>query len=587
MALATNQYIYRIEWRGSYTKWDYRLDIIIPPEGYPDGLDLANPIIVKLPIEAIILQKANINYPDYFGAPEIPTLDLNIDLRKIQNRPELIKALTTPAIIYTSDAGNIEAGVVFHLYIKYNGNDTATPIDYRLFKSYIHYADGSFKYTPTDAVISIQAVDLNFAILRSLSFNQLDYNDFGISSANNIIELYSLIESMYFAFVHNGGEVLPLTYHFVPFNSLGFWIINKATIIKKLLLRNSNATDYSIDAVLPTLYKQNANPNGVEGDRLSGVDINLLAYIKNGDDIVAGLFYDKDPQSLQQTYPNSVADFYNELAEFNLCRIKSGDTGLSMVETAYLDTTLDINHLYDLSFSINEEKVKSVTASLYEKNTDADTQGDIDKFEATIQGSRNEASWTLPIVFNNILTNIKREPHSGTGVPHRGNTTLIKNLFYYDVINSNPSWLRVHEYAKFLFEYKTLGSLSSTDLVSKNLISRDYEHPPITALGTQLQSGIPYILSNYTLKLLQGGMDIMECMVDMNYLVSFTSIIEKGNPWLLPIGNEYHFNLTNYAPADPFMSDLANHWKLISSEFDFLKETIKVKFIRLKINQIT
>jgi hypothetical protein len=571
MAQVENNNIYRLEWRGTHTGWDYRLDIIIPPEEYLFGSPLNNPTLISLSIGAVMPQKLTIKYPDYFGAPEVPTLDLNVDLLEIP--PELAKALTQPALSYLSTAGNIEAGVIFNLYIKYNGNDSNSTVDYRLAKSFIHYADGKFKYQPKEHTISIQAIDLNFAILRALSFKQLQESDFSPTSFLNVIELHSLVNSQDCTYYHSSPGA---TFYFVRLMDLVLWMNTNGTIIKKLLTRDTSQ-NFLTGIDLPTLYKQTSNADGSEGDPLTIDEIYLLAYIKLNSDVVGGLFYEGDEQSLQKTYPNSVADFYNELAEFNLRRIHSGALGVDM-NPNYFDTiNLDINQLYDVSFSVNEERIKTVTCSLYEHHDDQDTGGDIEKREATIEGSRNEGSWTIPIVFNNILTNIKR-----IGVGKQGNTTLIKNLYYVDVYYAqNTQPFRVHEYVLYELKYYATNNPTSLNF-GKPLVPRSC-NTITTALGTQTLSGIPEILSQFALKCLKGGTDVLECTLDLNNNVSFLPVGSIGNPWLLDNVQEYVFNLTNYDTNNTYLSYLANNWKLLESEIDFITELVKTKFIRLKI----
>lgn len=577
MAQVANNIIYRIDWRGIHTGWDYRIDIIIPPEEYPLGLNLNNPTIISLPIDTVLPTKSSIKYPDYFGASEIPTLDLAINLMDIPE--EFAKALTQPSSTYSSSAGNIDAGIVFHLYIKYNNIDTNNPIPYRLVKSYIHYADGKFKYQPKDHTINIQAIDLNFAVLRALSFNQLSYNDFDTSSFSYIVELYSIINSNYYSYYHTiDGPVIP-QFKFVKLIDLVNWINEKATIIKRLLTRNESDS-FAISITLPKLYKQTGNVDGSEGSQLSISDIYLLAYILLGEDVVGGLFHAPEKQSLQQTYPNSVADFYNELAEFNLRQIKSGVLGLDMNPSYYHTIELDINQIYDVSFSVNEEKIKSVTCSLYESHQDQDTGGDIDKREAALQGSRNEASWTIPVVFNNILTNIKREGDK----KKKGYTTLFKNLYYIDQLyGSIDNIIRVHEYAVFELKYYVANNPTSYHIINKPLIPRNYSNTILTALGTQVESGIPELLSKFALRCMKGGTDFLECTTDFNTAVSYQPGGDIGNPWLLNNMHEYTFNLINFDVNNSYLTYLANNWKLIESEIDFIKEIVKCKFIRLKL----
>jgi hypothetical protein len=590
MAQVANNNIYRLEWQGAHTGWDYRLDIIIPPEDYLFGYPLNNPALVPLPIGAVVPQKLTIKYSDYFGAPEVPTLDLNIDLLEIPT--ELAKALTQPALTYASTAGNIEAGVIFNLYIKYNGNDSNSTVNYRLAKSFIHYADGKFKYQPKEHTINIQAIDLNFAILRALSFKQLKESDFApLVAFHEVIELYSYINSEDFLYYHSFPGA---TFYVVTLSELILWVNANGTIIKKLLTRDANQF-FSTSIDFPTLYRQTSNADGSKGDPLTFGEISLLAYIKLNSDVVGGLFYEGDEQSLQKTYPNSVADFYNELAEFSLRRIhSSGIWGIDTSPADFSTINLDVNQLYDVSFSVNEERIKTVTCSLYEHHDDQDTGGDIDKREATIEGSRNEGSWTIPIVFNNILTNIKREGDKGK----KGNTTLIKNLYYLDnyflhyadLYNETTLIVRVHEYVLYELKYYATNNPTSPDYYGQSLVPRNYSNlTALTAMGTQTLSGIPEILSQFALRCLKGGTDVLECTLDLNNSVSFptgdyiASISSLGNPWLLDIGQEHIFNLTNYDTNNSYLNYLANNWKLLESEIDFITELVKTKFIRLKI----
>jgi|GEM_PF-3783339 len=577
MAQVENNNIYRVEWHGNHTGWDYRLDIIIPPIEYPLGLPLTNPTIIPLPIGAVIAHKLTIKYPDYFGAPEIPTLDLSINLLEIPN--ELATALIEPAPTYATTMGNIAAGVVFHLYIKYNNNDTSSNVDYIPAKSFIHYADGRFKYQPQEHTINIQPIDLNFAILRALSFNQLRYDDFTKVTFPIIIECYSLINSAYYSYRHGADGSINPHFKFVKFMDLISWINSKAINIKKLLVRDSNAT-YDFFVTLPKLYKQTSNVDGSEGSQLSITDLYLLAYITINSEVVGGLFHEGDEQSLQKTYPNSVADFYNELAEFNLRRVYSGVLGVD-IDPSYCDTiNLDINQIYDVSFSVNEEKIKTVTCSLYERHDDQDTSGDIDKREATIEGSKNEASWTIPVVFNNILTNIKR---SGDRAKI-GNATMVKNLYYIDKpYGTEDEMIRVHEYAVFELRYYETGNPTSYHYAFKPLVPRNYSNTTVTAMGTQVQSGIPTLLSQFALRCLKGGMDTLECTVEFNNNVLFAEGGAVGNPWLFNNYDDFVFNLTNYDTNNPYLNYLANNWKLVESEIDFISELVKTKFIRLKI----
>lgn len=580
MAQVANNNIYRVEWRGVHTGWDYRIDVIIPPEEYPTGLYLDNPTIVSLPIDSIILKTAKTKYPDYFSAPEMPTLDLDINLLEIPTA--LSKALTQPTTTYQSEAGGLEAGVVFHLYIKYNNNDTNNPIPYRFVKSYIHYADGKFLYKPNDHSINIQPIDLNFAVLRALSFNQLSPSAFTLHTFPIIIELYSVYYNQFYAYYHVGSPSQTIQYEFVKFDDLKEWIESKATIILKVLSRNLRDS-FTLGVTLPNLYKQSDDLYGAKGAQLDITDIYLLAYIKMDNVRVGGLFYKDDEQSLQQTYPNSVADFYNELAEFNLRPVKSGSLGLDMNPSWFFSIDLDINQIYDVSFSINEEKIKAVTCSLHERHDDQDTGGDIEKREATLQGSRNEASWTIPVVFNNILTNIKREIR-GLGRWGKGRKGLLKNLYYIDQIrNSILDVIRVHEYAVFNLKYYAENNPSSYHSVNQPEIHRYYLERSPTPLGTQVESGIPELLSQFALRCLKGGTDVLECTVELNSCVSFSPGGDIGNPWFFENMCEYLYNITNYDINNPYISSLANNWKLLEAEVNFISETVKAKFIRLKI----
>jgi hypothetical protein len=376
-----------------------------------------------------------------------------------------------------------------------------------------------------------------------------------------------------------GADYTNTRFYFVNFVYLISWIYFKGTTIKKKLTRDESQ-NFAIEAELPNLYKQTSNVSGGVGAQLAIEEIYLLAYIKVNSENVAGLFYEGDEQSLQKTYPNSVADFFNELAEFNLRRIYSGVLGIDM-NPAYFDTiNLDINYIYDVSFSVNEEKIKNVTCSLYERHDDQETGGDIDKSEATIEGSKNEASWTIPIVFNNIVTNIKRTGNKAK----RGNGVLVKNLYYIDVpFGQDSQAIRVHEYVVYELKYYATNNPTSDYYVNKPLVTRNYSNTILTSLGTQVQSGIPKLLSQFALTCLKGGMDVLECTLEFNNNVLFASGGSVGNPWLISNMQELVFNLTNYDTNNSYLNYLANNWKLLESEIDFITELVKTKFIRLKI----
>jgi hypothetical protein len=78
-------------------------------------------------------------------------------------------------------------------------------------------------------------------------------------------------------------------------------------------------------------------------------------------------------------------------------------------------------------------------------------------------------------------------------------------------------------------------------------------------------------------------MDVLECSVEFNNNVLFASGGSVGNPWLIGNMQELVFNLTNYDMNNSYLNYLANNWKLLESEIDFITELVKTKFIRLKI----
>lgn len=584
--------IYRTEWKGKFTKWDYRLDVILPPLGYPGGLALDNPTIQPLPPGAIELKKSKVAYRDYIiGFPETPSMEIDINFNLLQNTvyddlrnaifeesPPMSKAWD---FIAGTASFTVKSGVVFDLYIKFNGADEVLN-NYRQVRTCIYQSDGKIKLDARNKIITIEAIDINRVILSSIKFS----GEFAIGVSPRPTKITEIAW-----YVPPDGTLWDLinydsNIHYTA-TSYQFFLdmINEtANEIKKILVRD-NAAELTLSAPPPTFYQQDiSNQNGNKGSKLSAANLYILAGIWAVDEneAVDGLFHDSNKNSLQNLYPNGAYDFLSELAEFSLARATLGPAGIYFVPVAWDTFSIDLNDVKASSLELKYEQYKTFTSSCYEIKTDDEIGGDIDKIEVGIEGGKNEASWTIPIVFSNLSPHVKLKAKDAN--TKKCFSPKIHNFYYFQNPADTDTLTKVHEWARFNLYYYETGNKTSDDYNTFAAINREdngLEGVDRTILATQTLQGVPLILANTVKALLQDGLDKVEIEVPIDKFVFFTGGGGGGFIWNIEQGLEHTFTLNI---AEIFGIEYTkNNWKILSSEIDYFTETAKVELININV----
>jgi hypothetical protein len=232
------------------------------------------------------------------------------------------------------------------------------------------------------------------------------------------------------------------------------------------------------------------------------------------------------------------------------------------------------------SIELKYEQFKTLTSSCYEIKSDETTGGDIEKYEVDIEGGKNEASWTIPIVFSNLSPNVKYNEKAQGRIKEKF-SPKIRNLYYLN----GSVMTKVHEWAKFKLWYDETGNKSSDDYNVFAAIPRNtfgIKQVEKTILATQVESGIPKILANTLKALLQNGLDKVEIEIPIDEFVSFISG-GGGNGFVWNLGNYYEYTFTLNIAEIFGITYTKNKWKMLSSEIDYFSETAKVELININV----
>lgn len=588
-------------WKGKYTKWDYKLEIILPPIGYSFGLPLSSPTEVALPIGAVRLNKMTINYKDYtISLPEAPTatidVDFNIlsssvydDFRNAFMEDSPIMSVVQNPLTKSLAVNNVRSGVIFNLYIKFNGNDENSPAPYRLVRTYIHQADGKITLNARNKVIRVEPIDINRVIVSAFPWTSLEeYSAISREETDYYEDLVwsegATVKTVQNAFIRD--EEYESIFAFGTYEEIEEVLADTGAEIKKMLMRDESQS-FDLTTYIPTLYKQLYDGTGDKGEELNRSNIYLLTQVYQLDEethepiLVDGLFYSADKYSLNGRYPNGGWDYLSELGEFGMRQYRVGPSGIISGFNTFSNVTLDLNLTNVKSLEIKSEQYKTITSSCYEIRSDEATGGDVDKIEEVNPGGRNEASWTIPIVFNNTPPNVK-------GIEFNSNLKYyykprICNFYYKE----SDTFIRCHEWAKFVLAYDETGNKTSDDFNSFYAVPRTggifgFKHSDRIALVCQTQSGVPMILAKTMKSLLGGGLDKLDFEININEHVNF---VEGGGGngfiWNFPEGSEASFSVNI---AEIFgITYSKDNWKMLTSEIDIVEERALVRLINLNV----
>jgi hypothetical protein len=583
--------IYEYNWRGLKTGWDYKLEII--PAG---DTDLNNPAIVKLPPGTINVQKLGLKYDEYLsGFPEAPQLDVFIDLKTLPDDityADFKKAVYTPLVeIAIPYIAVFDAGTIFNLSIKYNGNADEEINVYRKLFTGCYRREGKYNYDLVENTVTLNVIDINRTIHDTIVwFFFILANQPTNITRTGYIDLAYIKDTINYVIGHHDRDH---SFIFSEFTDIELFIAACANAIYKKLVRDATA-EYTMDFPFPIFYKQSYTPTGNLGDELTRNDLYFINKVLKGENWIGGLIHDKDELGLPVRYGNSAWDYISELCEFSLAKAIFKPTGLNCIPIfgsvgSENLVTLEVKNLN--SMNLNPSNViKTATSSLYEKLSD-DKFSDIEKYEELQVGTQNEGQNTIPVVFNNIPGCVS---YSEEGYTFNLNLALswkrrrafyphILNLYYFDqpsFLDQNLSSMpfRVHEYCKWnLGNGIYSDSLPGCSFSAFNAGAFDYDKPSECIAAMQSDSCYPKWMAKTQLAIF-GNKDqrTLDIKVDFNENTYFTAGGGVGFPWYQP-DTTFIFNLSNISLL--IQTD-KEKWDMLSTELDFENEEASLALLQ-------
>jgi hypothetical protein len=586
--------IYRYEWRGIKTGWDYRLEFTPP-----DTLDLNNPTIINLPKGCVNINKFSAKFEKYpIGMPTIPALELEFNLNRIDSA-DFKELLFNPIIeIVIPLLFKIQSPILVNLYIKYNGNDTNDPVPYRLlFTGGIR--ETTFESEDSKSIVKTSAIDINKLICDNSDFvhTGLYYNDEEKVLSTAYYDMAYKYDNKSRAFFHGwplaSNRKLDYRFHSVKLDNFISGTEGIAQTVYRKILRKSDAV-YSFEVNLPRLYKQRLDGSGEKGTQLNNSEIYVIGFFekKEGNDYISvdGLFGNTET-SLMNKFPNSMWDFLTELPENLLLKAHLTPTGMFMkhvfgvIAGAKQQVSVNTKRLLNYKLLIRQNILKTATASLHESRS-GDRISDNKKYDATDKGSRNSDEFAAPVYLNNMPTAIDYEIYE---VPHTSNyffytpnprvTTLVYMENISSVIPSETGTrpLRVHHFVDF-----PLGNgaySSSLPNCSENILN--YSNYMAKAdrftLPMFIQDrSLPKLLANAILGLWSGSEQaVLELETRFDLHTEFLPGGSIGFPWWR---FDAEFTIPSNTISEHYPTAL-DTYDMLESELDFNTETAKVKLL--------
>lgn len=595
-------YIYRMEWA------DFQLDVILPADGYAtSNLPLLdNPEIRTLPYGAITVN--TLEWGKYeavgglpIGIPNPAVLKLTLDLSLLPAdittvlfedpaKYPLKDNVESPDVNHCGfEIGKGNRGIVFELT---KGTDL-------IFRG-IYVSDGVIKINYTNLIFEIEAKELTKYILDNIT--HLEGESLNRQALDNAIyedRVQEKIRATEFEYIFDNKSYRVQSNDLIPEKprsilsirmlSLDQFINEIGTEILRRLLRKY--AYLFINVKYPDNFKQRTDTNGARGTLIDNNQelLGIVALIYD-DKIVGGMLNSVNPDnqnSIYSFYKGGLWDYLRDkcLQTLNSYEFSYGEfLGEQASSLIYPDHsfTYNVNLKYH-KFSeliLRDDPIKVVTASLYESASDNGdkTYQDVNKYDRSIPGSENEASTTIPVIFNNLPPQLNYRKYDSynydlnlPGYVYAREGNKFFNL-YYD--KDEHSIERIHELSRFHFNFYPELTLTSDDFNSLPYVERTihngYLYENIQYM--QRDSGIGITIANTLIGLLGKGSNKLNGVeFDLN------------NDFLYPIGKSgvFLFDFSSFFISVP--EDLTRRWMMNSCKIDFMKETAICDFIELNV----
>jgi|GEM_PF-1972389 len=561
--------IYKYEWCGQKTGWDYRLEFILP-----DASDLNNPTTIKLPPGSIEATQMDWKYDKYpLGCGETPQLSITVHLSDIPataNFNDFRAAIVNPRIFKAKQdylQWDLDLGIVVILSIKYNKNSEPSVNIWRpLFKG----------ICKEDANISIELpkmdAELKFNYLYKTAMESADFKGdwFGFDPTwvNDTID--QIIEYRVNSEKPATHDWKPSYFQFYRFDTIAKYIDYSIGIVLHSYMRQNINYEFNSN-LLPKLYKQKYDGSGERGAELQEDEIYCIAAVEKGE-AIAGLNVPSDENSLAARY-KSLWNYITEAAEASMKRAIYHADAIDFMPCYGYDDIIDLNLKDHISAKIttNADILRDVKASYPERYSD-DKWQDLDNWEEVDVANRNEGGYNITCLWNNMPI---CEGYA-QGSNNFYNAIFRTTGLYY--IDGNYAY-RVHEYVNFLIKAGVLSEILPRcapeyerwdDLPQNKPSERILKNQVTSNIGRWLASAILSIFGNKEQAKLE-----LETQYDWN--IWFAAGGSNGMFW-------WNGNMAfNIAMTDDYPIQINKKWIPISSELDFREERVKMELITINI----
>jgi len=576
-------YVYRAEWQGRNTGWDYRCELIPPGDG-----ELQNPEIAELPVGSLEFESLKMKYEKIpFGCGESPTAKIKIYLDEIPKDAkynELRLRLWAATINVNAGGvlGTIQAGLVVRLWVRFNKNSAPDVNVWRHVWSGMVRHDAIAKFDLSDKTIQMEAVDLSRAVLEVIKFSALRNAISAVASQQEVssdvvVEAVFTQDGRRNVIANSFGSGYEIK--FVPLKLLTDEIKELGNIVYRKFLRNS-AEQWDLQVVMPRFYRQIYSGSGSLGGELApnGVCV-AWRCVKDGQELPFGVFDERDEAGFAKRY-NSAWDYIVDLTEWSAARAEWRSRGLAMRPLFSVDETVEVAIERFSQFEINfvGSGLKRVNVSNVEVASGGEF-ADVGNWVEQADGSRNEGELCVANVWSNSPPAVEYKQKAANFVNGKyklwlGEWVRTTGLWYFERPEafSRAMPIRVCEGIRYDRGDGTTTAIDETYDWRMLAASR----PSEKCLGCQTVSGVMKWLAKYLASEFVGVRATAKGRIDADECVWFEGGGSLGFVWF---GQGYKYRVLGLAEMLGVGAPAVAEMRWLGAEWNLRDEEVEIEMI--------
>jgi len=575
--------IYRAEWRGRNTGWDYRCEFVPPGDG-----ELQNPEIAELPVGAVEFESLKMKYEKIpFGCGESPTAKIKVYLDEIPQDAkynELRLRLWAATINVNAGGvlGTIPAGLVVRLWVRFNKNSATDVNVWRHVWSGMVRHDAIAKFDLSDKTIEMEAVDLSRAVLEVIKFSALR-NAISAVASQQEVSSDVVVEAV---FTQNGRRnVIANSFgsgyeiKFVPLKLLTDKIKELGNIAYRKFLRNS-AEEWELQISMPLFYRQVYSGSGSLGSELASNEV-LVAWrcVKDGVEEPFGVFDERDEAGFARRY-NSVWDYVVDLCEWTAARAewKSGGFAMRSLQAGGEIVEVPVERFTQFEINFVGSGLKRVNVSSVEVASGGEF-ADVGNWVEQADGSRNEGELCVANVWSNTPPAVKYKQKASNFINGKytlwlGKWVRTTGLWYFEQPEafSRAMPIRVHE--GVLFDRGDGTTTAIYETYDWRMLASG--RPSEKCIGCQTVSGVMKWLAKYLAGEFAGVKATAKGRIDADECVWFEGGGSLGFVWF---GQGYNYRLLGLAEMLGAGAPAVAEMRWLGAEWNLRDEEVEVEMI--------